>query len=127
MKVTPKTVESVLLGLFSQFRIRAGGRLDPADLEAQWPATHLRATDLDLGVRALVRCGALRWVDDENDDDGPKLELTPSGDRRRQQQLAVNRAAVRLWWEGLRQALPGGRSTAELPMRRHTDPRPDVA
>ena len=74
-----------------------------------------------------MRCGALRWVDDENDDDGPKLELTPSGDRRRQQQLAVNRAAVRLWWEGLRQALPGGRSTAELPMRRHTDPRPDVA
>ncbi len=127
MKVTPETVESVLLDLFSHFRIRAGGRLDPADLEAQWPETHLRATDLDLGVRALVRRGALRWVAAEDDDEGPKLELTPSGDRRRQQQMAVNRAAVRLWWEGLLQILPGGRSTAELPMRRLSDPRPDVA
>lgn len=123
MTVTIETVESAVLSLFTQFRVYSGGLLDPADLRAQWPATRLRATDFDIGVRELVFTGAVRWVET---DEGAKLQLTPYGDWQRRQQSALNRVVLRDGWNRLRNLFPG-RPSAEPAMRRRTDHRPRPA
>ena len=126
MIVTSDTLETEVLAVFSQYRVRAGGRLDLADLRAAWPATRLRATDLDAALQSLVFSGALRWV---GTDEGDRLELTPSGDWQRQQRPLLSRASVLGWWRQVHKRLKAEPAAVMLrpPMRRHGDQPPNVA
>lgn len=120
MAVTTATVESMVLGLFERFRVRAGGRLSLDDLRAQWTTTHLRSTDLDVGLRELVFTGALHWIDT---DEGLFLELSAEGDETLRQRAHIDGSTLRQLWGEIRLKWGRARGT-EAPAahtRRYTD------
>lgn len=112
MIVDTTLIESSVLQIFERFRIKAGGRIVPADLRKEWPASRLRMSDLDIGIRECVLGGALMWVET---DDGPVLELTALGAEQISQGPALNEATLHRWWLDFRFRL--SRSTL------HGDPR----
>ncbi len=120
MIVTTATIESLVVGLFEHFRVRAGGRLALEDLREQWSSTRLRRTDLDVGIRELVFTGSLRWIDTE---DGPFIELTSAGYLAMLQRALIDESTVRKHWGRMREKWGWARRSAapEPHTRRYTD------
>lgn len=117
MQVIDDDIQTVLLRVFSDLRIPAGGKIRHATLVAQWQQFRFRAQDFTRALAGLIRSGA---VSTENGVDELILVLTPEGFQRAQQ--APVRAGGR-WLSELRLAwlaLRRGRSTDAYPLRTAT-------
>lgn len=77
--ISSMDVEDVVLRIFRELCIPAGGRLSYATLVKEWPKTRLRQDDLAAGVRRLEK---LRDVQSMQTPDGIVLVLSATGHER---------------------------------------------
>ncbi|HUP91219.1 MAG TPA: hypothetical protein VM074_03155 [Solimonas sp.] len=122
MHISTMEVEEVVLSIFRELCIPAGGRLSHAMLIKEWAHTPLRADDLAAGIKRLERLRAVATVQTP---DGVVVILTGTGHERAASQKARLRNPWRLSLSLRRLVASFGRQepadAAQPPRRRLND------
>lgn len=96
MKVSQQDIEDVVLSIFTDLSVPAGGKLHHATMMQQWQGYRFRRQDLAKALSSLIQTGA---ISTENGGDELMLVLTDRGAQRSQNR---HRKGWERWVQGLR-------------------------